>query len=247
MSMNKISRMFSGWPETMIWSCLDGSMGEIITLSPENPKCAAAQLGDFCFLAGSPDIRLLDRVSALILTPQNEEWARLIERRFGNGAVRKTRYAIKKNTVFDRTKLEKLACAPDGKYEIREFDGEIYSAAMAEGWSRDFCVNFENEEDFVHRGIGMAAVMDGRLIAGASSYSIYSGGIEIEVDTLPEFRNQGLATACAAALVLKCMELGRYPSWDAHDMRSVHLAEKLGYELAGPYTVYILRHGDNAF
>jgi hypothetical protein len=29
-----------------------------------------------------------------------------------------------------------------------------------------------------------------------------------------------------------------YPSWDAHDMNSVHLAEKLGYELSHEYVAY---------
>lgn len=246
MSNDKISRLFSGWEETMIWSCLDGSMGEIITLDSDSPECAAAQLGDFCFLAGVPDARLLDRISATIITPRSREWEALIEKRFGNGAVRGTRYAIKKNTAFDRARLEKLAGAPDGKYKIREFDGEIYRIATAEKWSRDFCANFKNEEDFIRRGMGAAVVMDGRLVAGASSYSVYSGGIEIEVDTLPEHRNRGLASACAAALILKCIDSGCYPSWDAHDLRSVHLAEKLGYAMAGPYTVYTLRREENA-
>jgi len=31
-----------------------------------------------------------------------------------------------------------------------------------------------------------------------------------------------------------------YPSWDAHDLCSVGLAEKLGYHLDKPYTVYIM-------
>ena len=34
-----------------------------------------------------------------------------------------------------------------------------------------------------------------------------------------------------AALILQCLEEGLYPSWDAQNMISVHLAEKLGYEL----------------
>ncbi len=34
--------------------------------------------------------------------------------------------------------------------------------------------------------------------AGASSYSVYKGGIEIEIDTSSEYRRRGLATACGA-------------------------------------------------
>ena len=39
-------------------------------------------------------------------------------------------------------------------------------------------------------------------------------------------------------------ERGLYPSWDAHDARSVSLAAKLGYRSAGAYPVYLLRAGE---
>ncbi|MCR5097745.1 MAG: GNAT family N-acetyltransferase [Lachnospiraceae bacterium] len=41
-----------------------------------------------------------------------------------------------------------------------------------------------------------------------------------------------------AALILRCIDEGLYPSWDAMNMNSVHLAEKLGYEFDHEYTVY---------
>jgi len=85
----------------------------------------------------------------------------------------------------------------------------------------------------------VAVLWNGQLVAGASSYTIYPGGIEIEIDTKPEYRDQGLATVCGAALILECLRRGLYPSWDAHDLRSVALAEKLGYHRDHPYPVYV--------
>ena len=79
-----------------------------------------------------------------------------------------------------------------------------------------------------------------RSVAGASPYAIYQNGIEIEIDTKPEYRGKGLATVCGAKLILECLERNIYPSWDAHDLRSVHLAEKLGYHLSHPYVTYEL-------
>ena len=38
--------------------------------------------------------------------------------------------------------------------------------------------------------------------------------------------------------ILQCLEEGLYPSWDAQNMNSVHLAEKLGYEFDHEYTIY---------
>jgi GNAT superfamily N-acetyltransferase len=93
----------------------------------------------------------------------------------------------------------------------------------------------------VHRDIANLLDEEYTLKLIASSYTVYNGGIEIEVDTKPEFRRKGLAAACSARLILECLQRELYPSWDAHDLRSVALAEKLGYHADDPYTVYIKR------
>ena len=46
------------------------------------------------------------------------------------------------------------------------------------------------------------------------------------------------ASACGAALILECLNQGLYPSWDAHTLQSLSLAQKLGYQPAGPYPAY---------
>jgi predicted GNAT family acetyltransferase len=60
------------------------------------------------------------------------------------------------------------------------------------------------------------------------------------VETHPDHRRRGIATACSAKLILECMERGLYPSWDAANRISVHLAEKLGYREKGAYRVWYL-------
>ena len=40
MNFEKIAALFDGWEETMIWSALQGVMGEITADGPENPKSA---------------------------------------------------------------------------------------------------------------------------------------------------------------------------------------------------------------
>ena len=66
----------------------------------------------------------------------------------------------------------------------------------------------------------------------------YVEGIEIEVDTVPEERRKHLATIVCSALILKCLEEGLYPSWDAQSMNSVRLAESLGYEYDHDHIAY---------
>ena len=87
-------------------------------------------------------------------------------------------------------------------------------------------------------GLGIVVLKDGEVVAGASSYSRYDKGIEIEIDTREDHRRKGLAYACGAKLILECLEEGLYPSWDAQNKWSVALAEKLGYHFSHEYVAY---------
>ncbi len=91
---------------------------------------------------------------------------------------------------------------------------------------------------FKKYGLGVIIEKDGQPVSGASSYSGYNGGIEIEIDTREDYRRRGLAYICGAKLILECLKRGWYPSWDAHNRGSVALAEKLGYHFDYEYTVY---------
>ena len=52
---------------------------------------------------------------------------------------------------------------------------------------------------------------------------------------------QGLALACSAAFLLECLERNIIPNWDAANLKSVGLAEKLGYIYDQEYQVYQIR------
>ncbi len=237
--ITKIAALFDGWEETMIWSCLQGIMGR--WTANEDGTAAAIQSGDFCFFAGEPDETLIWPAIGPILVPRTEDWSRAIKAVFGERAVRGTRYAIlKEPEAFDRERLAALAAALPVGCTLRVVDRELVPVLLAEDWSRDFCANFSGPDDFVRRGLGVAALCGGVPVAGASSYTVYRGGIEVEIDTRTDHRGRGLATACGARLILECLDRGLYPSWDAVDLRSVHLAEKLGYRRGQPYPVYYL-------
>lgn len=235
-----LAPLFEGWEEALIWSCLQGCMGYAITDNDREPTAALITVGDFCFLAGVPNRELAAKAAAPIIVPRSEDWSRVIESVWGNGVDRALRYAIKKEpNAFDTDKLTKYVNAVPDPYELKLFDEKIYEQSRQEQWSCDFCSQFADYQDYSKRGLGVAAVCEGKLVSGASSYAVYHGGIEIEIDTKPEFRQKGLAAACGAKLILECLKRGLYPSWDAHDLRSVSLAEKLGYHMDFPYTVYI--------
>ncbi|MBO4652307.1 MAG: GNAT family N-acetyltransferase [Lachnospiraceae bacterium] len=236
---SKAAKLFEGWKETLIYSCLQKVMGKIYVTDLEDPKAAFAFVGCFGFYAGEPDRELVENKpdGFVILTPRNEAWASLIENVYPD-ATKMARYAIKKDTVFDTELLhDNLKLLPEG-YELREIDSELYDCCIADPVTSDFVSSFESKEKYLELGRGVVILKDGRIVAGASSYTRYKEGIEIEVDTVQEERRKHLATVACSALILRCLEEGLYPSWDAQNMNSVRMAEKLGYEFDHEYTAY---------
>lgn len=239
----RLAPLVKGWEETLIWSVLQGCMGEAWADRMEEPTAGQLVVGDFCFLVGRPDLDLVrhwpEGRHFLIFVPQTEAWFPLVEEVYGSAAQRKTRYAFyKEPAVFDRSRLERFVKARPDDCELYLIQGEWYERARGEEWSKDLCSQFSDAADYAGRGIGVCAVCGGELVAGASSYTVYRGGIEIEIDTKPEFRRRGLARACGAQLILNCLDRGLYPSWDAQNRWSAALAEQLGYRFSHSYPVY---------
>ena len=236
---SKVAGLFEGWEETLIYSCLQKVMGKIYVTDLESPKSAMAFVGCFAFYAGEPNKELVSNKPAgfIIMTPQNKAWEACIEECFPK-AKKVTRYAIKKDTKFDTDFLRNIIKElPDG-YELKEIDEKIYDMCLPDPVTRDFVSSFGSKEKYLELGRGMVILKSGRIVAGASSYTRYREGIEIEVDTVESERKKGLATIVSAALILRCLDERLYPSWDAQNMNSVHLAEKLGYEFSHEYTAY---------
>lgn len=216
--------------------------------SAHNPQSAMAILGDFCFFAGKPDEKLVAykpawcRQNFIIMTARRPEWFALIEKVYKEKAVKVTRYAMKKEPdVFDREKLLSLTQALPDRFTLSLIDRPLYEECRRNDWSKDFVSLYFGYEEYGKKGLGVLALLDGKPVSGASSYSCYEGGIEIEIATKAEYRRQGLAAACGAKLILECLGRGLYPSWDAHNLWSVALAEKLGYHLDHEYTAYEIK------
>ena len=240
---NQLKEIFKNWNETLIWSCLQGIMGEIHT--NKSGDAAMAILGDFVFYAGNPSEELVRfkpegcSQDFIIMVPQNDDWATLIEMCYKEKAKKVTRYAIKKETdVFDVAKLEKVVSdLPDG-YEMKMIEESEYNMCRENGWANDLVSQYIDYKIYKSLGVGVAVLKDGELVAGASSYSRYDKGIEIEIDTREDHRRKGLAYSCGAKLILECLKRGLYPSWDAQNKWSVSLAQKLGYHFSHEYTAY---------
>ncbi|KAG5501039.1 hypothetical protein GH5_04628 [Leishmania sp. Ghana 2012 LV757] len=228
---------------SMVRSALEGHMGEIAVRGSSAAATLAARLtvGVFAFLAGAPDAELVNSVTASIVVPVQPDWIPLIEAHLP--ALKPyTRYPMVATTdSFDVKLLQRYAASCPAGYVIVAITEAHAEHARKMDWSSDLCGSFRDAADFAARGIGFVALerATGDIAAGASSFAICDGGIEVEVDTAESHRRRGLALACSARLVLECLKRGLYPSWDAHVPHSAHLAEKLGYARGAPYRAYI--------
>lgn len=243
----KLFPMFDSMNDTIILSCLQGHMGSAWVDDFERPTVAQVLVGDFVFYAGNPHAKqaeaLLQNLPENILAiVHTDEWKNRIET-FHKGTIEKIqRYRFKKNVEdLDRNHIEKfLSSLPEG-YELKKIDASLAMESSLHEISEDFTGQFNSIDDYINRGLGFAILYDGKVACGASSYSIYDKGIEIEIATHHEHRRKGLATVAAAALILECLDRRLYPSWDAASLESVKLAQKLGYVLEGPYDTYYIK------
>lgn len=240
---DNVSSLFGNWEETMIWSCLQGIMGNIYADDPTRPTAAMATVGNFTFFAGRPNAELVSfkphwcTDDFMIMIPQSKAWEAIILQIYGAKAKPVQRYAIKKEPgIFDQIKLEQAVSSLPDEYEIRMIDEPLYQMCKAESWSTDFVSLFQSYENYGRYGLGAVILKDHVIVAGASSYTRYRDGIEIEIDTREDYRQKGLAYACGAKLILECLKRNLYPSWDAQNPVSVALAEKLGYHYSHTYT-----------
>ena len=243
--------MFENMNDTMILSCLQGHMGTAWVDDVVNPTVAQVVVGIFVFYAGNPNAtateELLLNLPKYTLTIVNtDEWKNLIET-FHNGSIEKfPRYAFKKDPKhLDPSHIKSfLSLMPEG-YELKKIDCALAYDPSLQELSEDFTSQFASIDDYIDKGVGFCILHNGQIVCAASSYSVYDDGIEIEIDTLPEHRRKGLATIAVSALILDCLGRGKYPSWDAANLESVALAEKLGYVLEGAYDTYYIHSKNN--
>ena len=234
-----LQRLFPNTDDGLILSYLQGYMGYALVDNEDNPTSAQIVVGDFAFFGGIPNAALIKNAQAPILTPLTKEWEIAIENTLGDKITKSYRYKIKKQREgFDTNKLSNYIHSLDKKYDLKKIDESLYKKILQEDWSKDLCSQFNNFDDFNKRGLGFVILYKDSLVSGASSYVVFDNSLEIEIDTKRDMRGQNLATICGSQLILACIHNHIYPSWDAIDLRSVALAEKLGYQLDHPYVVY---------
>ena len=149
------------------------------------------------------------------------------------------RYAFAHNTSFDTAALQKLATPPEG-CQIVPYTHALLEQALTSQWSEDQMGTYTDIDSFLAEGFGLCVVKDGKIISGCASFCRHPDGYEIQVDTHPDFRGKGLAKAVSAAFILALNARGLMPYWDAANVKSMRLAEKLGFVFSRAFVGWIL-------
>lgn len=242
----KLVPMFEKIDSSIVLSYLQGHMGTAWVDDLENPTVAQITVGIFVFYAGNPNAKeaeelLFNLPEFTLAIVDSDVWKKRIETVHSDNIEKFQRYRFKKNPEhMDRTHIENLMSSLPKGYEIMRVDKNIAQSSSFNELSKDFTSQFDSIEDFINRGLGYAILHEGKVVSAATSFSIYDEGIEIEVASHPDHRRKGLATFVASALILDCIDRGKYPSWDGANSESVELAKKLGYVFKESYDTYFI-------
>jgi GNAT superfamily N-acetyltransferase len=123
--------------------------------------------------------------------------------------------------------------------ELRAFDVALAEQLDA-GLEPHALQVFDGAGDFIERGLGFGAVIDGRLTCAATSYTRSARSVEVAISTRADFRGRGIAAVTAARLLRECLSLGLTPRWSASNLLSQRLAVRLGFHPAGVCEVLYL-------
>lgn len=197
-----------------------------------NDYSAVVTVGPFIYVAGKPDETQTSALMAgeIVIDPP-EDWIPLLIDRFPSSINVARQY-------FAPTHLSNTGLAPFmAGFDIRPIDPQLAQRLPLEV-DKDLILF---PEEFAIDGIGFGALVDDKLVAGATGALWGGAELEIQVNTLPDYEGRGFAAAVSAALIMDCLSRNITPNWETQNATSARLAERLGYVHGGTYDWLILR------
>lgn len=147
-----------------------------------------------------------------------------------------TRYVMKRDRNSFKDKLQQYTTNIPKGFDLKIFDKAAYDAKPFRHGS-----NYSTFEDFSKNGYGAVLWHNGKVISSSSSYITFNDKVELDISTLPEYRRMGFALACCAQMILLCDSADIEVHWDAQNLASKKLAQKLGFYLEYEYSAFIAK------
>lgn len=221
---------------------IEDQMGQAFADDPDAPTAFRISIGPFWYFAGDADgpggrALLAEWPPYHLLMPSLPGWAAAAREMFGEQLVAFPRYSFSAARL-DEAHLERVIAGSPQRERPVAVDATLLAplAGQADGFLD--LSDFASPDDFLARGLGYVALDGDKVMGVAYSSLVCSRGIEVSLFVDEPYRRQGLATALAGRLSLDCVRLGLRPNWDAANLESCALAEKLGYTASGTYEAY---------
>jgi GNAT superfamily N-acetyltransferase len=242
----QLARAFRTVPrvDLSIGCVIEGQMGKAYVDDVQNPSAYKIQVGPFFYFAGDAfgegGQEMLRNIQPWTLfMPSSEGWLEAGKNMYREKLIGFDRYSFS-SECLSIEHLEKLSLQLAFSKEIKRVDLMIATQV----WGQDLFLDisdFESSSDFIERGIGYYVAKGSQIIGAAYSSLVCSQGIEVSIFVAEDYRRQGMATVLAAHLLKWCLENNMDPHWDAANLESCVLAEKLGYLPKGKYQACYLK------
>jgi RimJ/RimL family protein N-acetyltransferase len=228
-------------------SILEGKSGKQISVvvnDLDTPDIALLRYGVFGILAGNADHTDAEKLLRSIqwpcaIQPSPEPWIRLLQNTYAGNIKEIERFSFSHQQI-DVDHLKDLIAKHTYGDAVRKIDLETARYMENDEWNKYHLINYNSPNEFVDYGFGNAIKIDGVVASACSAALRCSEGIELNIITLPAFRNKGLALAVAAHTILQAFEQDLIPHWDAANQQSLRLAMRLGYKQVGSYYTHYI-------
>lgn len=248
-----VQELYQNPSSTIINSCLQGYTGEIWVDSKETPKLAIMYAGKTLFIGGAnatTDIipwlksfilqRDLIRVEII---PEDMCWYSILSECIQENTIlplqQGKRHLMQIQVTKDLYEQWKMTVArlPED-IKLVELNQEQFDLVVTDRYLHNFVCCFENYYEFQKMGMGYFLKKGDEIIGGASSFTRYNEGIEVQIAVNPDYRGRGLAKICGARLLMECYHRNLYPNWDCANPTSESVARSLGYVLKQEVEIY---------
>ncbi|MBN1213188.1 MAG: GNAT family N-acetyltransferase [candidate division Zixibacteria bacterium] len=246
----KLARAFENVKrvDTGIDCAVEGRMGKAYVDNPENPTVYKIELFPFSYFAGDGSGPAADEVlrnlkpHSILLAPASD-WAVTALKIHGDNLIQFPRYSFSSSSL-STAHLDRLLEENSFRDKISRLGLEAVRKFMTDPEGFADIALFESPEDFIKRGAAFGVIENDRLKGIAYSSLVNSRAVEVSIYIVKKNRRLGMATALGCALLKYCLKNNLHPNWDAANLESCRLAEKLGYTATETYDAYYLKPSD---
>lgn len=228
-------------------SILEGQSGKQISVTVDdviNPAVALLTYGSFGVLGGDATHTNAHALVQAIplpcaIQPSPDAWMNLLQISYADKIKKTERFSFNHQFIVASDMMRIIKQHPYTN-NLHEIDTTTAQKMENEEWHKYHLTNYNSAGEFAANAFASGVTIDGVLASVCSAALRCAKGIELNIITLPAFRNKGLAELVAAATIVRAIEQDLIPHWDAANERSARLAMRLGFQPTGSYFTYYL-------